>query len=169
MHIEQVLCCIETLMTQIKEADEQLKLLAKDDPVCQRLMTVPGVGPVVALRFTAVIDDTTCFRHAHDVMSNLGLTPGENSSSTRKQRTGITKAGAQDLRFALVLWCKARGVPCARDPTTPWCNGLCKSQRAAIAALRRLPWPENWQGFSLPSGGTTARTVLCTPQLSCSR
>ena len=134
MHIEQVLCCIETLMTQIRAADEQLKLLAKDDPVCQRLMTVPGVGPVVALRFTAVIDDTTRFRHAHDVMSYLGLTPGENSSSTRKQRTGITKAGAQDLRFALVqgAWSAMRTRP--NDPMVQWALQIAARRNRCIAA-----------------------------------
>ncbi len=134
MHIEQVLCSIETLVLQIKQADEQLKQLAANDPVCQRLMTVPGVGPVVALRFLAAIDDPTRFAHAHDVMSYLGLTPGENSSSTRKQRTGITKAGAQDLRMALVqgAWSAMRARP--GDPMVKWALNIAARRNRCIAA-----------------------------------
>ena len=133
-HIEQVLCCIETLVVQIKEADEELKSLSKDDPVCQRLMTVPGIGPVVALRFVAVIDDPTRFRHAHDVMSYLGLTPGENSSSTRKQRTAITKAGAQDLRMCLVqgAWVAMRVRP--HDPMVQWALKIAARRNRCVAA-----------------------------------
>jgi len=133
-HIEQVLCCIEILAVQIKEADAQLKDLSKEDPVCQRLMTVPGVGPVVALRFVASIDDPTRFGHAHDVMSYLGLTPGENSSSTRKQRTGITKAGAQDLRMALVqgAWSAMRCRP--NDPMVQWALQIAARRNRCVAA-----------------------------------
>jgi transposase len=134
-HIEQVLCCIETLIVQVKEADEQLKLLAKDDPVCQRMMTVPGIGPVIALRFTASIDDPTRFRHAHDVMSYLGLTPGENSSSTRKQRTGITKAGAQDLRFALVQGAWSAMRTRRNDPMVQWALQIAARRNRCIAAV----------------------------------
>jgi transposase len=44
----------------------------------------------------------TRFRNAHAVQSYLGLTPGENSSSERKQHTGITKAWAMEVRRALI-------------------------------------------------------------------
>jgi transposase len=65
-------------------------------------MSVPSVGPVTSVRFAAAIDDVTRFPSAHAVESFLGLTPGENSSSERKQRTGITKAGPAAARGALV-------------------------------------------------------------------
>jgi len=54
-------------------------------------MTTPGVGPVTSVRFVAALDDVTRFRNAHAVQSYLGLTHGENSSSERKQHTGITR------------------------------------------------------------------------------
>lgn len=133
-HIEQVLYCIETLVVQIKEADEELKSLSKDDPVCQRLMSVPGIGPVVAVRFVAAIDDPSRFRHAHDVMSYLGLTPGENSSSTRKQRTGITKAGAQDLRMALVQGAWSAMRVRHQDPMVQWALQIAARRNRCVAA-----------------------------------
>ena len=65
-------------------------------------MTVPGVGPITALRFVAAIDDVTRFSDAHQVESYLGLTPGENSSSELKRITGITKAGSSTARWTLI-------------------------------------------------------------------
>jgi transposase len=136
-HIEQVLCCIETLVVQVKQADDELKALSKDDPVCQRLMSVPGVGPVVALRFVAAIDDPSRFRHAHDVMSYMGLTPGENSSSTRKQRTGITKAGAQDLRMALIQGAWSAMRVRHQDPMVQWALQIAARRNRCVAATAR--------------------------------
>jgi len=47
--IERQLCVIEVLNEQIKDADKELKLLAETDAVCQRLMTIPGVGVMSAI------------------------------------------------------------------------------------------------------------------------
>ena len=91
--IERLLKALDSLNEQITKADQELLALAENDSVCKRLMSVPGVGPVTSMRFVAAIDDATRFATAHTVESYLGLTPGENSSSERKQRTGITKLG----------------------------------------------------------------------------
>ena len=45
MYLERVITVIEALNEQIKEADRELMAIATQDPVCRRLMTVPGVGP----------------------------------------------------------------------------------------------------------------------------
>lgn len=99
--IEHQLQIIEVLNDRIAQADAQLKLLASEHPVCQRLMTIPGVGPVTALRFVAAVDRIERFPDAHALQCYLGLVPGENSSSQRKRRTSITKAGPPRVRWAL--------------------------------------------------------------------
>ena len=134
-HVEWVLTSIEHLNTQIKTADQELKQIAEEDPICARLMSVPGVGPVIAVRFLAVIDQPERFRSAHDVMSYLGLTPGESSSSMRKQRTAITKAGASDLRFALVqgAWSVIRTR--RTDPMGLWALQIAQRRNRKIAAV----------------------------------
>lgn len=111
--LERQLVVIEELNKQIKEADAELVALTKDHPVCRRLMTVPGVGPLTAVEFHAVVADNTRFPHAHAIESYLGLTPGERSSSTRKRRTGITKAGSPEMRRLLnqACWCIWRQRP----------------------------------------------------------
>lgn len=100
--VDRLLETIEHLSGQIKAADKDLEDIVKDDEVIQRLMTVPGVGPVTAIRFTAALDDVTRFPNAHAVQSYLGLVPGERQSSDRRHRLGITKAGSSAARRTLV-------------------------------------------------------------------
>ena len=64
-------------------------------------MTMPGVGPVIALTFTAAIDDPGRFRRSKDVGPWVGLTPGRDQSGERDIVGAITKAGDAGLRTAL--------------------------------------------------------------------
>jgi transposase len=138
-HLEHVLLVIESLNAQLKDADRELLQLAEQDPLCQRLMAVPGVGPVIALRFVAVVDQPERFHSAHHLMSYVGLTPGENSSSLRCHRTGITKAGSTDLRHALVqgCWSMLRSRP--SEPMAQWALALAarRNKQVAVVALAR--------------------------------
>jgi transposase len=138
-HVERQLVVIETVTVQLQAADRQLGQIANRDPVCRRLMTVPGVGPVTAVRFVAAIDDPSRFRTAHHVESYLGLTPGENSSSDRQQRTGITKAGPKPLRRTLIqaAWTAFRQPSDA--PMVAWARRIAarRGKFIAVVALAR--------------------------------
>jgi transposase len=57
----------DSLLEQIAVCDRAIRRLAKKDEAAQWLMTVPGVGPVVALAYVSVIDDPQRFRHTRDV------------------------------------------------------------------------------------------------------
>lgn len=140
-HVARLLEAIEAIHKQILEADKELEQLAKEDPLAQRLMSVPGVGPVTSMRFIAALDDSARFPSAHAVQSYLGLTPGENSSSERKQRTGITKAGPAPLRRVLVqaAWSIRRNRP--QDPISLWAAEIEKRRGkfvATVAVARKL-------------------------------
>lgn len=133
------LIAIEALQKQIFEADAELAALAKADEICQRLMTVPGVGPISAVRYIAALDEVSRFGDAHHVESYIGLTPGEDSSSERVRRTSITKAGSRHLRWTLIqaAWSLKRCRP--KDPVVVWCLEVEKrrGKRIAITALAR--------------------------------
>jgi len=130
---------IDSLNEQIKLADRELEELTQLDPVCTRLMSVPGVGPVTSMRFVAAIDDVTRFASAHAVESFLGLTPGENSSSERKQRTGITKAGPAAVRRALGQAAWILRIKYPLDPMSQWAKQieLRRGKLVATTALAR--------------------------------
>lgn len=137
--IERALQVIELLTEQIRAADKELEELAKGDSLCERLMTVPGVGPVTAIRFAAVVDDVSRFPNAHKLQSYLGLTPGEDSSGERQRKTAITKAGSSHVRWTLTLASHAARFHCPNDPMVLWSRQL--EQRSnklkAVTALAR--------------------------------
>jgi transposase len=64
-------------------------------------MTMPGVGPVTAMRFSSALDDCRRFERAAQVAAYLGLTPGEDTTGFKTRRTGITKAGAPRVLLGL--------------------------------------------------------------------
>jgi transposase len=138
-HIERVLLVIDVLNEEVKEADRQLRTLARENPVCRRLMTVPGVGPVTAVSYVAAIDDVSRFPRAHLVQSYLGLTPGENSSSERHRRLSITKAGAGSVRRALIQAAWSVFVHRPEEPMVRWATQIAerRGRFIAIVALAR--------------------------------
>lgn len=157
-HLEAQLVVIELLTTKIKDADLQLLSLADGNPVCRRLMTVPGVGPVTAVRFVAAIDDMSRFHNAHAVQSYIGLTPGENSSSERKRNTGITKAGSSELRRTLVqaAWCACRSRRSV-EPMVMWARRI-EARRGKFVAVVALARKLAGILFAMWRDGTTYRS-----------
>jgi transposase len=135
LHIELVLNSIDSITQQLRELDRAVKTIARSNPICQRLMSIPGIGPVSAVTFVATIDDPTRFARAHRVASYLGLAPGENSSSERQQRTGITKAGSSSMRRTLIqaAWVAFRQRP--DDPMVRWAHRLSERRGKAIAVV----------------------------------
>jgi transposase len=134
-YVERQLQTIEVLSEQIHQSDKEVEQLAKQHPVCPRLMSVPGVGPVTALHFAAVVDDPQRFQSAHDLEAYLGLTPGQHSSSQKQRTTGITKAGSTSMRRCLVqaAWSsrRARG----KHPMVDWSLDVEKRRGKRVAAI----------------------------------
>ena len=81
--------------------EKLVRNLARQDRVCRGLMTMPGVGHVIALTLTSAIDDPERFRRLKDVGPWVGLTQGRDQSGERDIVSPITKAGDAGLRTAL--------------------------------------------------------------------
>lgn len=141
VHVEHVLTAIEMLNVQLKALDSLVEARALANPVCLRLMSIPGIGKITSLAFVASIDDVKRFPTAHHVGAYLGLTPGEDSSSQRQRRISITKAGPSLVRFSLVqaAWVILRKYPA--DPIARWGAQIAArrgSKIAAVAVARKL-------------------------------
>ena len=95
----EVLAAIAPLIAQ---AEQWTRRAAAADPVARRLMTAPGVGPVVALAFQATIDAVGRFATPGAVTAYLGLVPREHSSGERQRKGAITKAGPSRMRVLLI-------------------------------------------------------------------
>lgn len=137
--VERMILVVEELNSQLLDADKELAAAAKEDSVCRRLMTVPGVGPLTAVLFTAVLDRIDRFPSAHKVQAYLGLTPGEDSSSDRKRRTSITKAGNAAMRRVLVQAAWAARRTKTPHPMVAWSLAIEKrrGKNVAVIALAR--------------------------------
>ena len=115
----------------------------RQDPVCRRLMTAPGVGPVVALTYRAAVDQPQRFLHSKAVGASAGLTPKRVQSGESDYDVGISKTGDVMLRTMLYeaalsllthpggkwSWLKAWGLRVAQR------RGM---RRAVVAVARRL-------------------------------
>jgi transposase len=100
--IEPLLKVMKGINEQVKETSEQLQEQADSHEVSKVLLTAPGVGAITVTTFVAVIDDINRFESGAKVCSYIGLVPREFSSSEKRIRGGITKAGHSHLRWLLV-------------------------------------------------------------------
>ena len=101
--IRPLLAVRRCILDEVARFDIRLKNLAASDPVCQRLMTAPGVGTMTALTFRAAIDEPTRFTRSRSVGVHLGLTPRTRQSGGKETRGGISKMGDASARTALFL------------------------------------------------------------------
>ena len=122
--------------------DNEVRALARADRVCQRLMTVPGVGAVTALSFKAAVDDPRRFRSSRTVAAHFGLTPRRYQSGEMDNPGRISKAGDRDVRCALYT---AAHALVTRTQTwsslKAWGIRLAKTRghrRAVVAVARKL-------------------------------
>ena len=132
----------EHLDRQVADLDKAIAARAKASVACKRLMTVPGVGPLVALTYAAGVDDPARFDDARTVGAHFGLTPRRFQSGTTDWSGGISRAGDAGVRRALyqaanVLIHHSRGW-CALKS---WAVRLAKRRglgKAKVALARKL-------------------------------
>ena len=118
--------------------------LVREDPVCQRLMTVPGIGAVAATALAATVGDATVLESGRHLAAWLGLVPRQTSSGGKERLGGISKAGDGYLRRLLVHG--ARAVMRWHGTKSSWLSGLLKRRPFNVAVvalankLARIAW-----------------------------
>jgi transposase len=90
-----------SLDTEFKRLHRELLALVRADPVCRQMMSVPGVGAIVAITFKSGVDDPARFRRSRDVGPHFGLTPRKYQSGELDVTGSITKVGDRMVRTAL--------------------------------------------------------------------
>lgn len=130
---------LEQLCNRTAPLDEAVRQQAEQRPECRRLMTHPGVGPVVSLAFVLTLGDAQRFACGKQVASYLGLIPSEHSSGGRQRLGHISKQGNAVLRGLLV---EAAHIAARHDPELGryYRRLAVKKNRsiAAVAVARKL-------------------------------
>ncbi len=93
---------ISELQTRIVTLERRIVAWHKNNPVSQRLATIPGIGPIIATAIAATISDPNVFRSGREFAAWLGLVPRQNSTGGKARLGGISKRGDGYLRRLLV-------------------------------------------------------------------
>jgi transposase len=130
------------VLEAISAIDADMKRLVRTSPACRRLMTIPGVGQLTALAFTAAVDDVARFKRSRDIGAYLGLVPRRWQSGEIDYTGSISKCGDRRVRTLLyeaanVMLTRYKGPLKLKD----WALAIAKRstlRKARIALARRL-------------------------------
>jgi transposase len=130
------------LEPHVRAADQSLAHEVATDPRIDRLQTVPGVGPIVALTFHATLDTPDRFGgDARRATAFVGVVPSESSSGERHHKGRITKNGPRELRALMIQasWVVWRSRAAAAQTLRTWAHALAqrRGRRIAIVGLAR--------------------------------
>ena len=139
---EPMLRAREALRSEYLALHRAVLAIVREDAVCRRLMTVPGVGPLVAVTFTSAIDDPARFRRSRDVGAHFGLTPKRCQSGETDVTGGISKAGDAAVRATLYEAANVMLTRAGKFSTLKrWALEVAKRRgmrRAKVALARKL-------------------------------
>src|SRR5438034_933236 len=99
--VEPLLIARRALREQLGVLHRRLLAIVRQDEVCRRLMSVPGVGPMVALTFRATVDVPARFKNSKAVGAVFGLTPAKYQSGESDRTGAISKCGDEMMRVML--------------------------------------------------------------------
>jgi transposase len=140
--VEPLLVVRRVLHEQLGILHRRLLAIARDDEVCRRLMTVPGVGPVVALTYRATVDVPARFRNSKAVGALFGLTPAQHQSGESDRTSGISRCGDEMMRVMLYEAAQIMLVRSARwSWLKAWAMNIARHRgmkKAIVALARRL-------------------------------
>jgi transposase len=140
--VEPMLRAREALRAEFHVLHRAVLAIVREDAVCRRLMTVPGVGALVAITFASAVDDPARFRRSRSLGAHFGLTPKRYQSGETDVTGGISKAGDAMVRAALY---EAANVMLTRaskfSSLKRWALEVAKRRgmrRAKVALARKL-------------------------------
>ena len=141
--LEYVLDEFDRLTSRLKTLNHSLALIAKHNPLCQILMSIPGIGYVIATALYSAIGNGSQFKNTRELSVWLGITPKQFASGDKLVMAGITKRGNHYLRKQLIhgaravmYWCKKRD-----DNLSRWLKDIVIRRgpnKACIALANRI-------------------------------
>ena len=164
--LSALVSALERLEGEICRLEAEITRRAKDDEVARRLMTIPGVGPLIATAFAVLAPPPETFRRGRDFAAWLGLTPRQHSTGGRQRLGATTRMGERFLRRLLILGTNSviikRHVHAAARPGSWLARMLSRKPpmpvRVALAnKMARVVWALMKKAEDYRAPGATAR------------
>jgi transposase len=139
---------LQQLQSQIDEVDLVIMKAASEHEACQRLMSIPGIGPVIATAIVSAIGNGTEFRRGRGFSAWLGLVPKQYSTGGKQKLLGISKRGNGYLRRLLVNGSRAV-LQCREKQSSglrAWLGKLASRAHSSVVTvalankLARMAW-----------------------------
>ncbi|MCA3459448.1 MAG: IS110 family transposase [Rhodobacter sp.] len=147
--LKMLVAALAHLEVEIGRLDAEIARRAKENDVARRLMTVPGIGPLIATAIAVLAPPAETFRKARDFAAWLGLVPRQHSTGGKQRLGATTKMGARSLRRLLIIGANSvilkRHVHAAARSGT-WLGGMLTRKppmlvRVALAnKMARIVW-----------------------------
>jgi transposase len=158
---------LEAMGERVKAIEAAILAGHKNNEVSQRLVTIPGIGPITASAIVATITEPSQFHSARQFAAWIGLVPKQNSSGGKQRQGGISKQGDRTLRRLLVLGATAL-LRHARTKTTPdvvSLKGVLERRPARLASVAqanktaRIIWALLTRGGSYRAPAATQAAI----------
>lgn len=128
--------------------DNKLQEMATTHPECQRLQTIPGIGPLTATALIAAVSDVEVFKNGRQFAAWLGLVPKQHSTGGQTRLLGVSKRGDSYLRKLLIHGARAtlRWAKLKTDDRNQWIRQWLERRgwnRTAVAVANknaRIVW-----------------------------
>jgi transposase len=159
--IEELAVDWRRLDQRIDELSREIDAIARQDAGCERLMTVPGMGPIIASAMVAAIGTGDTFSKGRDFAAWLGLVPKQISTGDRTILGSISRRGNRYLR---VLFVQAAWVVLIRPKSwehhglKPWLEAARRRLHHNVLAialankLARIAWSVLVRGRNFEAG-----------------
>ena len=146
--IERLHAHIKYLNEQIDDIEKELARQLKEDNLAQRLMSIPGVGPITASVLSAEMGDGKQYRCGRDFAASVGLVPRQYSTGGKNNLLGISKRGDKTIRCLLVQCARAYMQRLERqtDHMAQWVRSMLTRRHSNVVAcalankLARTAW-----------------------------
>src|SRR5262252_2709339 len=127
---------------------DKIAAIGAAHPVCQRLMTIPGIGPLTATALVAAVSNASAFKNGRQFAAWIGLVPRQHSTGGKPRLLGMSKRGDVYLRTLFVHGARAtlRWLRLKTDRRSTWLRGLMDRRgknKAAVALANknaRIAW-----------------------------
>lgn len=128
---------LEHMDKRIDEYNAKIDAISQQNESCKLLMSIPGIGPLIATALIAAVGDVSVFKNGREMAAWLGLVPRQNSTGGKITLLGISKRGDSYLRMLLVHGARAALIHASKknDRLSRWATELEERRGWNIATV----------------------------------